>query len=70
VFNTLVVWGTTGLWHGAAWNFILWGLYYAVMLGILLFFYIMPSFVGTDAYSYTSVFSRPADYLTQLYTPK
>ncbi|MBR6527896.1 MAG: EpsG family protein [Lachnospiraceae bacterium] len=45
-------------------------LYYAVMLGILLFFYIMPSFVGTDAYSYSSVFSRPADYLTQLYTPQ
>ena len=38
VFNTLVVWGTTGLWHGAAWNFILWGLYYAVMLMLEKFF--------------------------------
>ena len=38
IFNTLVVWGTTGLWHGAAWNFILWGLYYAVLLMIEKFF--------------------------------
>ena len=32
VFNILVVWMLTGLWHGAAWNFVLWGLLYAVML--------------------------------------
>ena len=38
VFNTLVVWGVTGLWHGAAWNFIVWGLYYAVLLMIEKFF--------------------------------
>ena len=30
--NILVVWFLTGLWHGAAWNFILWGLYYAFLL--------------------------------------
>ena len=32
LFNILVVWAFTGLWHGAAWNFILWGLYYALLL--------------------------------------
>ena len=34
VFNTLVVWMLTGLWHGAAWNFVLWGLLYALFLMI------------------------------------
>ena len=32
LFNTLVVWMLTGLWHGAAWNFVIWGLLYAVLL--------------------------------------
>ncbi|MEG0833411.1 MAG: MBOAT family O-acyltransferase [Oscillospiraceae bacterium] len=30
--NLLVVWALTGFWHGASWNFILWGLYFAVIL--------------------------------------
>lgn len=30
--NILIVWFLTGLWHGAAWNFIIWGLYYGVIL--------------------------------------
>ena len=31
-FNIAVVWALTGLWHGAAWNFVLWGLMFAVLL--------------------------------------
>ena len=32
VRNILLVWTLTGLWHGAAWNFLLWGLYFGVLL--------------------------------------
>ena len=30
--NILIVWMLTGLWHGASWNFVLWGLYYGLLL--------------------------------------
>lgn len=30
--NLFIVWALTGLWHGAAWNYVLWGLYYFVLL--------------------------------------
>lgn len=32
LFHIAVVWFLTGLWHGASWNFILWGIYYGVLL--------------------------------------
>ena len=32
VRNILIVWLLTGIWHGAGWNFFLWGLYYAVWM--------------------------------------
>ena len=30
--NIFIVWGLTGIWHGASWNFVLWGLYFGVIL--------------------------------------
>ena len=32
MLNLLIVWSLTGLWHGAGWNFVLWGLYFFVLL--------------------------------------
>ena len=34
LFNMFLVWAATGIWHGASWNFIAWGLYYFVLLTI------------------------------------
>ncbi len=34
IFNILIVWLLTGFWHGAQWNFIIWGLYFALLLVI------------------------------------
>ena len=34
ILNLLIVWSLTGLWHGAAWQFVLWGLYYFVALTV------------------------------------
>ena len=32
IFNMAVVWGLTGIWHGADWNFLLWGLYFGFFM--------------------------------------
>lgn len=51
LFNIFVVWAVTGIWHGAEWNFVIWGLYFAVLLVLerlflLRFFEKLPSFVS------------------------
>lgn len=32
IFNLLVVWAVTGIWHGASWNFMLWGVYFGIII--------------------------------------
>lgn len=32
IFNLMVVWAVTGIWHGASWNFMLWGVYFGVLI--------------------------------------
>lgn len=39
ILNLITVWFVTGMWHGAEYNFILWGLYYCVLLILEKFFY-------------------------------
>ncbi len=38
LFNIFVIWFLTGFWHGAEWNFIIWGLYFGILLTIEKFF--------------------------------
>ena len=57
--NLLIVWGLTGLWHGASFNFIAWGLYYGVLLMIEKEFLLkglnkLPAFIQT-AYAFIFV---------------
>ena len=49
--NILIVWALTGLWHGASWNFVLWGVYYGILLILEKVFLLKaldkaPSFIG------------------------
>lgn len=39
-FNIFAVWFLTGFWHGAEWNFVIWGLYFGVLLTLEKFFFI------------------------------
>ncbi len=38
IFNLFIVWALTGLWHGASWNFVVWGIYYCILLIIEKYF--------------------------------
>lgn len=51
IFNLFIVWALTGFWHGASWNFVLWGLYFFVFISIEKMFLSkilkkLPKFVG------------------------
>ena len=50
IFNLFVVWALTGLWHGASWNFVFWGLFYFILLVLEKFIFKkidkLPCFLG------------------------
>lgn len=53
LFHLLIVWMLTGLWHGAAWNFVVWGLLFAVLLiaeKLLLFKYLEKNKIVAHGY--------------------
>lgn len=47
IFNIIITWLLTGFWHGASWNFILWGVYYGLLL-IIEKYFIMPLLKKND----------------------
>ena len=57
VQNILIVWLCTGFWHGANWNFILWGLYFAILLLMekYIFRSLLPKLPGWVRHGYTLV---------------
>ncbi len=51
IINLMIVWFLTGLWHGASWNFVLWGLYFGIILILEKLFILKllekaPAFIG------------------------
>ena len=56
--NLFIVWGLTGLWHGASWNFVVWGLMFGVLLTVEKFFLLKPLQKGPKiiGYVYTMLF--------------
>ena len=53
--NLLIVWALTGIWHGASWNFAIWGIYYGIIL-------ILEKFV------FAGVMKKLPDFVKRIYT--
>ena len=82
MINIAIVWFLTGLWHGAYWNFVLWGVYYSVLLVLEKFFLllllqkrpawcghiysILCTLIGMSLFSYQDMADGPG-YLQTLY---
>jgi D-alanyl-lipoteichoic acid acyltransferase DltB (MBOAT superfamily) len=56
IFNLFVVWVLTGIWHGANWTFMLWGLYYFILLVIERFTGLAKKQTGPLGHLYTMFF--------------
>ena len=80
--NLLIVWMLTGLWHGASWNFVAWGLYYGILLIIEKLFLLkkMEKWSGVIKHIYTMVIvvfgwfifaipdiAKPVEYLKAMF---
>lgn len=55
LFNIFVVWFLTGLWHGASWNFVIWGVYFGVLLVI-------------EKYFLLKLFKKLPQFISHIYT--
>lgn len=69
--NLFIVWFLTGLWHGASWNFILWGLYFGVLIGFERIFLSkqlqkLPAFVSHVYLLFAAVVGWAIFYFTDL----
>ena len=46
--NIMIVWALTGLWHGAGWNFVLWGIWFGILLILHSIEYMLGILTETD----------------------
>ena len=55
ILNLMIVWALTGLWHGASWNFVVWGIYYGVILVL-------------EKYVYGKYLANTPEWIRHIYT--
>ena len=71
IINIAIVWALTGFWHGASWNFLLWGVYYAILLILEKTFLLkllnkLPRFIGHIYAIFTFMMGWVLFYFTDL----